>query len=183
MQRRDVLKTLVTVFLASAGYSASAPQSKRSRWKTAFGLNGFASSSRKYGKIFPIWEVLGFAAQTGFDGIELHGTWPMGAYPKPKEPQRISALKRLYDAYDLQVFSIQTGAGGGFSPAAVNRKRWLEEFRDQAHFAKALGCDCISMWPGGRLQRQTLQEAIVHLGQSFREAAKIAHDLGLTDNG
>jgi sugar phosphate isomerase/epimerase len=179
MQRRDVLKTMGAAFLASVAPSASNAQPKGRGWKTAFGLNGFASASRKYKKTFPIWEVLDFAVRTKFDGIELHATWPMGDYPKPDESERIRALKRLYDAYGLQVFSIQTGAGGAFSPEAAKRKQWLDEFRDQARFAKAVGCDCIGMWPGGGLRAQTFQQAIGHLGDSFREAAKIAHDLGL----
>ena len=179
MHRRDVLKTLGAACLTSVAPSASAAQPKQRGWKTAFGLNGFASSSRKYKKTFPVWEVLDFAARTGFDGIELHATWPMGAYPGSDESERIRALRRLYDAYGLQVFSIQTGAGGAFSPEADGRKRWLDEFRDQAQFAKAVGCDCIGMWPGGRLRGQTFQQAIEHLGRSFREAAKIAHDLSL----
>ena len=179
MQRRDVLKTFGAAFLTSVAPSASAAQPKQRGWKTAFGLNGFASSSRKYKKNFPIWEVLDFAARTRFDGIELHATWPMGAYPKSDESERIRALKRLYDAYGLQVFSIQTGTGGAFSPDANARKQWLGEFRDQARFAKTIGCDCIGMWPDGGLRGQTFQQAIEHLGRSFREAAKIAHDLGL----
>ncbi len=179
MQRRDVLKILGATFLSSAGYSSSTSQSKLRRWKTAFGLNGFASSSRKYEKTFPIWEVLDFAVRMGFDGIELHGTWPMGRYPRSNETERIRALKRLYDLYGLRIFSIQTGAGGAFSPAAAERKRWLKEFRDQAQFAKALGCDCIGMWPGSRLRGQSLNEAIKHLGHSFHEAANIAQDLDL----
>ncbi len=198
MRRRDALKSLGVAFLASAGYSALADESaqetrderretrdERRRWKTAFGLNGFASSSRKYEKTFPIWEVLDFAARTGFDGIELHGSWPMGGYPtrrtgpKANEARRISALKRLYDSYGLQIFSIQTGAGGAFSPAASARKQWLGEFRDQAKFAKTIGCDCIGMWPGGGLRGQTMSKAIEQLARSFREAAKIARDLGL----
>jgi sugar phosphate isomerase/epimerase len=179
MQRREVIKTIGAAFLVSTGYSASAPQVKSRGWKIGFGLNGFASSSRKYKKTFPVWEVLDFAARMDFDGIELHGTWPMGGYPKSNESKEISALKRLYDAYGLQILSIQTGAGGAFSPASVDRKRWIQEFRDQAKFAKTVGCDCIGMWPGGRLRGQTLEEAINHLSQSFREAAKIANDLGL----
>jgi len=180
MQRRDVLKAMGATFLASAGsplLRGDAP--KPTGWPAAFGLNGFASSSRKYNKTFPLWEVLDFATQMGFDGIELHATWPMGGYPKSDESKRIRALKRLYDAYGLQVFSIQTGAGGAFSPASSDRKRWLEEFRDQARFAHAVGCDCIGMWPGGGLRGQSLDEAIEHLGRSFREAAKIAGDLDL----
>jgi sugar phosphate isomerase/epimerase len=179
MQRRDVLKTLGAAFLTSLISSASTAQTKRRGWKTAFGLNGFASSSKKYKKNFPIWEVLDFAARMGFDGIELHASWPMGAYPKSDESERTRALKRLYDAYGLQAFSIQTGAGGAFSPDANARKQWLDAFRDQARFARAIGCDCIGMWPGGGLRGQTIQQAIKNLARSFREAAKIANDLDL----
>ncbi|MHC4167201.1 MAG: sugar phosphate isomerase/epimerase family protein [Planctomycetota bacterium] len=179
MRRRDVLKTIGAALLSSAAYSGPAAGPSKGSWKTAFGLNGFASSSKKYGQRYPIWEVLDFAARTGFDGIELHATWPMGGYPKSDESERISALKRLYAAYGLQIFSIQTGAGGAFSAAASGRKRWLGEFRDQARLAGALGCDCIGMWPGGRLRGQSLDEAIDRLALSFREAAKIADDLGL----
>ncbi len=180
MQRRDALKAMGAAALTSAGSSFLRGGSpKPAAWRTAFGLNGFASSSRKYDQMFPIWEVLDFAAQMGFHGIELHATWPMGGYPKPDEAKRIDALKRLYDAYSLQVFSIQTGAGGAFSPGASDRKRWQEEFREQARFAQAVGCDCIGMWPGGGLRGQTMDQAIEQLGASFREAAKIASDLGL----
>jgi len=180
MQRRDALKTMGAAFLASAGSSllrGDPPQP--GGWRTAFGLNGFASSSRKYNKTFPLWEVLDFAARLGFHGIELHATWPMGGYPRPDEAGRIAALKRLYDAYGLQVFSIQTGAGGAFAPDVAERKRWLAEFRDHARFARAVGCDCIGMWPGGGLRGQTMDEAIERLGGSFREAAKVAGDLDL----
>ena len=180
MQRRDALKAVGATLLAPAGSSLlRGDPPKPAGWRTAFGLNGFASSSRKYDKTFPIWEVLDFATQMGFHGIELHATWPMGGYPPSGESKRIHALRRLYDAYGLQVFSIQTGAGGAFSPAASGRKRWLEEFRDHARFARAVGCDAIGMWPGGGLRGQTLDDAIEHLGRSFQEAATIAGDLGL----
>jgi len=179
MNRREVLRLLGTFACVSPFATVAASGQERTGWKTAFGLNGFASSARKYNKIYPIWEVLDFAAQLGFRGIELVANWPMGDYPQSEEPTRIAALKRLYDAYGLQVFSIQTGAGGAFDPDESAREKWLAEFRDHARFAKAVGCDCLGMWPGGGLRGQTLDQAIVHLGRSFREAGKIAADLGL----
>ncbi len=179
MHRRDALKTMGIAVLTSASSSLRGDPPKPGGWRTAFGLNGYASSSTKYKKVFPIWEILDFAARMGFDGIELHAAWPMGGYPKPDEAKRIDALKRLYNAYGLQVFSIQTDAGGAFSPEASERMRWQDEFREQARFARAVGCDCIGMWPGGDLRGQTLDDAIEHLGRSFREAAMIASDLGL----
>jgi sugar phosphate isomerase/epimerase len=51
--------------------------------------------------------------------------------------------------------------------------------RGQIGLAKALGCDCIGMWPYGGLRGQTIDQAIRHLASSFREVAKIADDHGL----
>ncbi len=62
-------------------------------WKIAVGLNGFASSSRKYQKLYPIWEVLDFIARSGFDGVELVGGWPMGPYPHAKEETNCRAAQ------------------------------------------------------------------------------------------
>ena len=182
MRRRDALRSLATAFCASALAPASAGARDGDggpRWKKAFGLNGFASSSHKYEKTFPIWEVLDFASRAGFDGVELVGHWPMGAYPRADEKGRIAALRRLYDGFGLQIFSLQTGAGGAFAPDPQTRNRWLAEFRDQARLAKALGADCIGMWPGGPLRGQTIDQAIERLAASFRQAGRIAEDLGL----
>jgi len=181
VQRREVLKWFAAGWGAAAlrGFSAQAEAAGKRAWKTAIGLNGFASSSRKYHKTYPIWEVLDFAAQTGFDGVELVGNWPMGGYPRAHESKRIAALRRLYDAFGLQIFSIQTGAGGAFAPDGIQRKQWLDRFRDEAKLARALGAECIGMWPGGPLRGQTIQQAIRRLAQSFRQAADIAADLEL----
>jgi len=183
MQRRQALKLLGAACWTSAVAPASAgqpdPDAKKPRWKTAVGLNGFASSSRKYGATFPIWEVLDFASNQGFDGVELVGNWPMGGYPRADQKGRISALRRLYDAFGLQVFSLQTGAGGAFAPDERGRRGWLDEFRDRARFAKVVGAEHIGLWPGGPLRGQTIDQAIGRLAQSFREVGKIVADLGL----
>jgi sugar phosphate isomerase/epimerase len=152
---------------------------KQAVWKTAFGLNGFGSSSWKYKKTYPVWEVLDYASRTGFDGIELMMNWPMGGYPLPDETARVAALKRLYDAYGLRIFSLQMGAGGAFAPDADVRKTFLEDFRNRAKLIKALGGDCVGMWPGGPLKGQTHAEAVRHVAGSFREAARIGRDMGL----
>ena len=45
---------------------------------------------------------------------------------------------------------------------------------------QALGGSCIGLWPAGPLGNQTVDDAIRHLGHSFRDAARLAADLGLT---
>ncbi|MFH1743320.1 MAG: sugar phosphate isomerase/epimerase family protein [bacterium] len=179
MQRRTLLQLLSGTAGAFLLNKAAPAQSTPPRWKTAVGLNGFASGSGKYGKNYPIWEILDFASRTGFDGIELVDGWPTGGYPGPDDVDRIHALHRLYDGFGLQIFSIQLGVAGAFDPDVSARNRWLEQFRERARFAKAAGCDCIGMWPGGGLRGQTIDQAIERLAESFHQAAEIAAGLEL----
>ncbi|MFO1502015.1 MAG: sugar phosphate isomerase/epimerase family protein [Verrucomicrobiota bacterium] len=164
--------------LSSAAVDTVHPPAAQ-RWKTAIGLNGFQSGTRKYQKNYPIWEVLDFASRTGFEGVELVSDWPAGGYPSSQEQDRIQALRRLYDLFGLRIFSIQLGGDGAFAPTADARRIWLEAFRDRAHLARQLNCDCVGLWPGGGLRGQTVDQALGHLAASFREAGKIAGDLGL----
>ena len=149
------------------------------KWQTAIGLNGFASGERKYGLRYPLWEILQFAEDSGFDGVELVEGWPTGGYPKVSERQRCDALRRLYERYSLRTFSLQMGAGLAFHPDERKRESWLTGFRERARLASFLGCDCIGMWPGGGLHGQTLANAIRHLSDSFSEAARIGEQFGL----
>jgi sugar phosphate isomerase/epimerase len=182
MRRRDVLKLLGTAACTSAAGSVMGGQANKPRWKTAIGLNGYQSASAKYGKTFAIWEVLDFASRAGFDGVELVPNWPapMVDYPAPDDAKRIRALRRLYEGFGLQIFSIQTGAGGAYDPDPAVRKHWLDGWRRQARIAKALGAECIGLWPGGPLGKQTEAQAVDHLAESFREVWKYAGELGLT---
>lgn len=160
-------------------FAQGAAVETRPAWKTAIGLNGFASGARKYQANYPIWEILRFARENGFNGVELVDGWPNGAYPSLEESSRCRALLDLYERYELEIFSIQTGAGGAFSPKSADRKEWLENFRSRAKLAQFLGCDCIGMWPGGGLRGSSIDEAIHFLAASFSEAARIGEQLGL----
>ncbi len=179
IHRRAALKLIAAAATAPAFSFAADSKTQSTKWKTAVGLNGFQSGSRKYGKNYPIWEVLDFAARHDFEGVELVGDWPSGGYPPAAETERVRALRRLYDAYGLRIFSIQLGASGAFDPDANKRKAWLTEFRDRIALANQLGCDCIGLWPGGGLRGQTIDQAIEHLARSFREAGRIAGGDGL----
>jgi len=179
ISRREAIKFAGgTLALTTLVLTASAAEPK-SVWKTAIGLNGFQSGSRKYKRNYPIWDVLDFASRHAFDGVELVADWPAGGYPAGSEKERIQSLRRLYDSYGLRIFSIQLGADGAFDPDEVARQRWLDQFRDRVQLAKQLGCDCVGMWPGGGLRGQTIDQAIEHLGKTFREAGRIAADAGL----
>ena len=178
MNRRTALQLLLGSAMATGLRTVTATGSKP-RWKTAFGLNGFMSSARKYDLNFPIWEVLEYASKIGFEGVELVNGWPQGHYPASTESEKIRALKGMYDRYGLQVFSIQTGAAGAFAPKSEDRKKWLSQMRDHLRFAKSAVCDGVGMWPGGGLRGQSIDVAIKHLAASLREVSKMADDFAL----
>ena len=179
MSRRNALK-LAGAALAMASLSPRTMAAEHpSVWKSAIGLNGFQSGSRKYRKNYPIWEVLDFASRLGFDGVELVADWPAGGYPAADDKERVHSLRRLYDLSGLRIFSIQLGADGAFDPDDAGRSRWLDQFRDRIQLAKQLGCDCVGLWPGGGLRGQTIDQAIDRLAKTFREAGRIAADAGL----
>jgi sugar phosphate isomerase/epimerase len=179
MSRRQAARLLTLVAAAPFLTTTSPAVASKSIWKVAVGLNGFQSGSHKYKKNYPIWEVLDFASRHAFDGVELVADWPSGPYPAANDKDRVQALRRLYDAFGLRIFSIQLGADGAFDPNEAGRQQWLTQFRDRIQLARQLGCDCVGMWPGGGLRGQTIDEAIDRLALTFREAGKIANDTGL----
>ena len=82
MTRRCFVARTAVAGLAVCGTSASgitAPS--QAQWKTAIGMNGFASATRKYQKNFAIEDVLSFASKAGFQGVELVENWPHKAIP------------------------------------------------------------------------------------------------------
>jgi len=173
-------KFLRTIGVAAAAVSVAArADAVRSGWKTAIGLNGFQSGTRKYKKTYPIWEVADFGARNGFDGVELVWDWPAGPYPAANETARVEALKRFWDGFGLRIFSIQLGADGAFHVDDDVRRRWLETFQDRIQLARQLGADCVGLWPYGPLGKQTVDEAIERLGKSFHEAGRIAQEHGI----
>ncbi|MBE7503934.1 MAG: sugar phosphate isomerase/epimerase [Verrucomicrobiales bacterium] len=175
--RRHMLQAIAGVSAVAASLRAAGGPNLR--WRTAIGLNGFESSASKYKQQFPLWEILDYAAQEGFDGVELVQGWPMGPYPRAEEPRRIAALRRQYAGFGLQIFSLQLGADGAFDPDAAGRRRWLEDFQDRVRLAKQLGCSCVGLWPGGGLRGQTVDQALDVLARSFHAAGEIAADHGL----
>jgi len=180
LTRRNALKCAAGALAFSGLLRATTGVESKTVWKTAIGLNGFQSGSRKYKRDYPVWEVLDFASRYRFDGVELVADWPAGGYPASNEKERIHALRRLYDQYSLRICSIQLGAGDAFAPEEEARQKWLEEFRDRVQLAKQLGCECVGMWPGGGLRGQTVDQAIERLAKTFREAGRIVGDAGLT---
>ncbi len=179
--RRHFLRSLAAAGALAAGIgSPFRAAAAKPKWKTAIGMNGFMSSERKYGKSFPIEDVLRYTARAGFDGVELVEAWPHKSYPAASDADAVRKLRERHAGHGLQIFSLQNGAGGAFAPDEKARKGWVAQMRGRIELAKALGCECVGMWPGGGLRGQTIDEAIKRLAGSFREVAAIADDHGIT---
>jgi len=178
--RRQFLAGGMAAGAMIAGTAAFAEERKKPQWRCGLGLNGFMSSGQEFKKMYPIWDVLDFATNEGFDGIELVDGWPMGAYPSPDDAQKVAALKRLYDLYGLRIYTIQTGGGGSYSADPDARARWLERFTSDIRLCKALGCVFIGNWPGGGLNGNAdVDQAITNLVSSYKKAARICADAGM----
>ena len=161
---------------AKAARSADNP----AKWRMGLGLNGFMSSAQDYHKEYPLWEVLQFAVEAGFPGVELVEGWPQGGYPRAEEEKRVAALRGLYDRYGLRIYSFQNGGGDAHAADPERRKRWLEEFTARVRLAKLLGCDFIGHWPGGGLEGNAGTDAAIgNLVKSYRDAASACADAGL----
>ena len=143
--------------VAKPGRSDSGSQR---RWRTAFGLNGFQSSESVFKQTFPIWEVLEFAQQQGFEGIELIPGWLKGVYPEACDDARINSLRSFLGRYNVKAFSIQTFGAEAFQKDRSVREAWVKRFAGLAEIARKAGCECIGYWPGGDLGGQTVDEAI-----------------------
>ncbi|MCG3196108.1 MAG: hypothetical protein GHCLOJNM_00579 [bacterium] len=172
-RRRGFLKTLSGAWLGSLVSDTSASPAQP-HWRMAIGLNGFASAKSKYGIDYPLQEVLDFAQEEGFEGVELVDGWPEGGYPKAEDSNRVGKLRNLHDSFGLQVFSIQTGAADAFSPRLEERERYLETFADRCDLARALGGECIGLWPHGDLRGQNFDQALENLCKSFQRVGEIA---------
>ena len=182
LSRRAFLqKTALTTAAARFTVATADAAAKIPRFKAGLGLNGFMSSSGAYKKTYPLEDVLEFAAAQRFDGIELVSGWPKDPYPAPDQPERVAALKALYDRHGLQIYTIQPTAGGSpYHSDKAQRDRWLGEYRGQIRLCNMLGCDFIGHWPGGDLQgNANVDQAIDRIVGSYRQAAKMCADAGI----
>jgi len=180
LSRRSLIASIIGAGFTLCGRSSFASAAPpKAKWKTALGMNGFASAIRKYNKNCPIEDVLAFASEVGFQGVELVENWPHTGYPRSENTDAIEKLRKQHAKHNLRMFSIQTGAAAAFSPDAAARKQYVAMMQDRVKLVKSLGCSCIGMWPYGPLQGQTIKQAIVHLGHSFAQVARIADDHGI----
>lgn len=133
-----------------------------SPWKFAIGLNGFGSSETHHGKRYEYDEILGFARDEGFEGIELWRGWRDG-YPDPDDDAAIQASRAKIESFGLQVFSIQGGVRGvnPVSDQETERAEYTARLKGQVDLAVKFGCDAMGLWSAGRPPDRASEDQLI----------------------
>ena len=150
-------------------------------WKLAIGLNGFGSSETHHGKRYVYEEILSFARDEGFEGIELWRSWRNG-YPDPDDDASIRASREKIESYGLRVFSIQAGVSGvnPVSADADERERYAAQLKRQVDLAVKFGCEAMGLWSAGKAQDEVAEDQLIdRFASVVRPVARYAVEQGI----
>ena len=162
MSRRAILAQLAALGCGSVPHEPEGNASSPPRWQFAVGLNGFGSSETHHGKRYDYDEILQFARDEGFDGIELWGNW-RGGYPDPDDDAAIVASRERIESYGLRVFSIQANVRGvnPVSDEASERTEYTGRLESQVDLAAKFGCDAMGLWSAARVPAGLSEDGLI----------------------
>ena len=181
MTRRAVLAQIACLGCTSIPESPGVRARDAGPWRFAIGLNGFGSSETHHSRKYVYEEILAFARDQGFEGIELWRGWREG-YPEPDDNEVILESRRKIESYGLQVFSIQAGVRGvnPVSDDDAERAEYTAKLNRQVDLAVKFGCDAMGLWAGGREpEGRTEDQLIERLAGVIRPSARYAVESGI----
>lgn len=181
LSRRTLLAQLACLGCAGVGERGSQDRPTPSPWRLAIGMNGFGSSETHHGKRYDYDEILQFARDEGFEGIELWRGWREG-YPDPDDDDAIQAARDKIESYGLQVFSIQGGVRGvnPVSDDASERAEYTRGLQSQVRLAVKFGCDAMGLWSAGRAPDHVGEDQLIErFAEVLRPAIRYAIDSGI----
>ncbi|MCP5111541.1 MAG: sugar phosphate isomerase/epimerase, partial [bacterium] len=152
-------------------------------WKLAIGLNGFGSSEQYHNKKYDYDEILAFARDEGFEGIEAWRNW-RGGYPDPEDTAAVRAMREKVESYGLQIFSIQAGGPRRVNPVSDDdaaRRKYTDALKRFVDLSVKLGCEAMGLWPPGRRAGQGIEEDLMieRFAVAVKPAAEYAVDKGI----
>lgn len=127
--------------------------------KLALGENGFIFGQPWHDR-YEKKQILEFAAEQGFDGIELH------QYYEPYKRGDESKIRKEYEDYGLEIPCIQTGGAGGrfspISPREESREKFVEALSGLIEFAHGLGAKVAVLSPPMMLNPEVIMAGYTH---------------------
>ena len=181
LTRRAILTQLACLGCAAVPEGPDAGNHPKSPWKFAIGLNGFGSSETHHGKQYVYEEILEFARDEGFEGIELWRNWREG-YPDPDDSGSIQKARQKIESYGLQVFSIQAGVHGvnPVSDDEAERAEYIAQLKAQVDLAVLYGCDAMGLWSAGREPENLSEDGLIdRFADIVRPVARYAVENGI----
>ncbi len=163
LSRRALLAQLACMGCATSPKRLSEElRSANSPWRFAIGLNGFGSSETHHGKRYKHEEILQFARDEGFEGIELWRNWREG-YPDLQDSDGIRATRDKVESNGLRIFSIQAGVRGmnPVSDDEAERSAYTASLVEQVKLAVQLGCDAMGLWSAGRAPDSVSEDGLI----------------------
>ncbi|OAV72669.1 L-xylulose 5-phosphate 3-epimerase [Bacteroidales bacterium Barb6] len=184
MKRRTFLKsaagTVVGAALASLPasrlYAADIPRPLPGRTKIA--LNAFSFNEPLTAGEMTMDDMLEYAAETGFEGIDLTGYYFPG-YPAVPTDDYIYHVKRK--AFDLGIEICGTGVRNDFTSAdPAARETAKKHIKEWVHVASKLGGQTLRIFAGnGRPEGEARRETIERMVEDIRECADYAGQYGI----
>jgi sugar phosphate isomerase/epimerase len=146
----------------------------------------FAYSTNAFVR-FSLLESLEKIAELGFRGVEIMGDRPH-LYPPDFTAADLARVKDTLKKHDLKVTNINSftlfAIGDTYLPSWIEPEKQRRDLRirhtrDCLKIADALGCQNISVPPGGPLNKMSRKEAMALFHEGIEQVAPMAEQLGV----
>ena len=138
-------------------------------------------------KNFPLIDSIGKIGRLGFKGVEIMGDRPH-LYPPDFDESQLEHLNEVISKNNLTVTNLNSftlfAVGDTYLPSWIEPEKERREIRirhtlDSLQTAKKLGCENISIPPGGPLGGSSRQQAMKLFHQGLEQVVSTAEALGV----
>jgi sugar phosphate isomerase/epimerase len=136
---------------------------------------------------FSLYDAVEKIAELGFGGVEIMGDRPH-LYPPDWEEEQLVTLKERIDEKGLRITNINSftlfAVGDTYLPSWIEQEKERREIRirhtlQSLRLAATLGCENISVPPGGPLNSMSAREAMKLFHEGLDRVIPLAENLGV----
>jgi sugar phosphate isomerase/epimerase len=130
---------------------------------------------------WPLKQIIDFAAQHHFQGIEVRGILRQLDLPLCSDfsKQNIPATLRMMQDHDLRFVNLGSGSTLHF-PESANRRKNIDEGKRFIDLAHELKCPYIRVFPNNFIKEQSKEETIDWIAKGLLELGDYAKPAGVT---